>query len=54
MLKLEHLKTLQHVSISIQIIFREVFWSPTYLATQNATHTHQTYVATVPQSTFYI
>jgi len=66
MLILKHLKTLQHVSIIIQIIFRELLgsslkslnlniglldWvqhtsphrtasSPTYLPTQNATHTH--------------
>jgi len=51
MLTLKHLKTLQHVSIIIQIIFRELVDSllkslnltiPTYLSTQNATHTHQT------------
>ena len=63
MLILKHLKTLQYISIIIQIIFTELvcsLWrgmldcSPAYLSTQNArTHTKR-YAATSPQLTFYI
>jgi hypothetical protein len=48
MLILKHLKTLQHVSIIIQIIFREFVGSLLkslnlkYLTTRNVTHLHQT------------
>ena len=62
MLILKHFKTLQHVSIFIQVILRELIGSllgryvglslsPTYLPTLNVTHTKR-YAAASPQLTF--